>query len=225
MKKTLLFTLALSGALVSSAAMPDVRANRQVVPVGATPVTYDMSNVMVKKAEIKANPASLVKKATTNFAELSKSFGATSLGDVHTYATPDGLYWQSIASDGYASTVGVGVVPPFKTVTFENISDSETESWNFSIGDVSTAGGESFVAEDQNLKVEYDYNFSTFPKLTTKDGVSYQNWTYIKDSQTAEANILFSTGFTGSTPNKISYPLSNQPFSYFWGLKATKNDY
>ena len=225
MKKTLLFTLALSGALVSSAAMPDVRANRQVVPVGATPVTYDMSNVMVKKAEIKANPASLVKKATTNFAELSKSFGATSLGDVHTYATPDGLYWQSIASDGYASTVGVGVVHPFKTVTFENISDSETESWNFSIGDLTNTGGEKFVTEDQNLEVEYDVNFSTFPKLTTKDGVSYQNWTYIKDSQTAEANILFSTGFTGSTPNKISYPLSNQPFSYFWGLKATKNDY
>ena len=225
MKKTLLFTLALSGALVSSAAMPDVRANRQVVPVGATPVTYDMSNVMVKKAEIKANPASLVKKATTNFAELSKSFGATSLGDVHTYATPDGLYWQSIASDGYASTVGVGVVPPFKTVTFENISDSETESWNFSIGDLSTAGGESFVAEDQNLKVEYDHNFSTFPKLTTKDGVSYQNWTYIKDSQTAEANYIFSTGFSESTPNEISYPLSNQPFGGFWVLKATKNDY
>lgn len=225
MKKTLLFTLALSGALVSSAAMPDVRANRQVVPVGATPVAYDMSNVMVKKAEIKANPASLVKKATTNFAELSKSFGATSLGDVHTYATPDGLYWQSIASDGYAWSVGVGVVPPFKTVTFENISDSETESWNFSIGDLSTSGGESFVAEDQNLEVEYDHNFSTFPKLTTKDGVSYQNWTYIKDSQTAEANYIFSTGFSESTPNKISYPLSNQPFGGFWGLKATENDY
>ena len=225
MKKTLLFTLALSGALVSSAAMPDVRANRQVVPVGATPVVYDMSNVMVKKAEIKANPASLVKKATTNFAELSKSFGATSLGDVHTYATPEGLYWQSIASDCYASSISVGVVPPFKTVTFENISDSETESWNFSIGDVSTAGGESFVAEDQNLEVEYDYNFSTFPKLTTKDGVSYQNWTYIKDSQTAEANILFSTGFTESTPNEISYPLSNQPFGGVLSLKATENDY
>ena len=225
MKKTLLFTLALSGALVSSAAMPDVRANRQVVPVGATPVAYDMSNVMVKKAEIKANPASLVKKATTNFAELSKSFGATSLGDVHTYATPEGLYWQSIAPDGYAWSVSVGVVPPFKTVTFENISDSETESWNFSIGDLSTSGGESFVAEDQNLKVEYDHNFSTFPKLTTKDGVSYQNWTYIKDSQTAEANYIFSTGFSESTPNKISYPLSNQPFGGFWGLKATENDY
>ena len=225
MKKTLLFTLALSGALVSSAAMPDVRANRQVVPVGATPVAYDMSNVMVKKAEIKANPASLVKKATTNFAELSKSFGATSLGDVHTYATPEGLYWQSIAPDGYAWSVGVGVVPPFKTVTFENISDSETESWNFSIGDLSTSGGESFVAEDQNLKVEYDHNFSTFPKLTTKDGVSYQNWTYIKDSQTAEANYIFSTGFSESTPNDFSYPLSNQPFGGFWGLKATENDF
>lgn len=225
MKKTLLFTLALSGALVSSAAMPDVRANRQVVPVGATPVAYDMSNVMVKKAEIKANPASLVKKATTNFAELSKSFGATSLGDVHTYATPEGLYWQSIATDGNAWGIGVGVVPPFKTVTFENISASETESWNFSIGDLSTAGGEKFVTEDQNLEVEYDYNFSTFPKLTTKDGVSYQNWTYFKDSQTAEANYLFSTGFTESSPNKISYPLSNQPLGGFWGLKATKNDY
>lgn len=229
MKKTLLFTLALSGALVSSAAMPDVRANRQVVPVGATPVAYDMSNVMVKKAEIKANPASLVKKATTNFAELSKSFGATSLGDVHTYATPEGLYWQSIASDGYAWSVGVGVVPPFKTVTFENISDSETESWNFSIGDLTNTGGEKFVTEDQNLEVEYDYNFSTFPKLTTKDGVSYQNWTYIVDSKTqepsAEANYIFSTGFTESTPNEISYPLSNQPFGGFWGLKATKNDY
>lgn len=96
------------------------------------------------------------------------------------YDVPAGAYFVGLDVLSYSSPQPQVLVPPFVDLQWGNYSSEASKSfeWEYGIGDMSQAGGDTYFDDAVHLTTNYGkMTYSSMPKLTASDGTntaSYQ---------------------------------------------------
>lgn len=95
------------------------------------------------------------------------------------YDVPAGAYFVGLDVLTYSSSQPQVLVPPFVDMQWNNYSSEASKSfeWEYGIGDMSQAGGDTYFDDAVHLTTNYKMTYSSMPKLTVSDGTntaSYQ---------------------------------------------------